>query len=122
MTYYTRRQLCEDVLRRMVHIPPEQDVSSRDLAYMERVYGTKLEQWRDRGLVYWSNTSSTAEEIPAAVYPMLIALLENWVAPTYGEATVPTAEMVAREEVLLRDLRRHVARKPSGLPLSTDYI
>lgn len=112
----TKRDLATRVLRRMAVVAADATPGTEDLTYVMETYDTKLEEWRDRKLVYWPNTSDTVEEIPPAIVTPLINLLINEVATSFG------MQPLGDEEQLLKPLRRHVARPPTGLPLRVDYF
>jgi hypothetical protein len=119
MSHYTKRQLAIDTLYKLGYVPADGTPSAMDLDYVMRVYDGKLAEWRDRSVVYWPNSGAETAEIPAAVYQTLVQLLENWIGPTYGKSA-PVAEQRAVEEMLLKELKRHVARPPTGLTLPVD--
>lgn len=122
MSLKTKRDLAIETLRRArlvgsLEVPP-----AEDLARVVTVYNTKLEEWRDRGLVYWPNTNDVTEEIPIAVFDILVDLLVNVIAPQFGQATLSVLDRNAVEDRLLGRLRRHTHMKSSRLPVQADYF
>lgn len=94
--------------------------AAEEAAIIRQAYDDKLEQWREMGLVYWTNTDNATQEIPNIVFPMMVMLVANWVAPDFGKGSATDA--ITMEEALLIPLRRHMAKPPSGEPTSfTDY-
>lgn len=118
---YTKEQLATATLRQMGLVPVGDSPAPENASFVKDVYDQKLAEWRDRGLVYWPNTDDSTAEIPVAVFQPLVMLLANWVGPSFGKAAA-LEEQVAREEMLLKPLRRHVARAPTGLPLRVEYF
>lgn len=116
MSHITKRALATRVLRQMGLVASDEEPSSTDLAYVMAAYDDKLAEWRDRNLVYWPNTTDTAEEIPSVVAAALRNLLINEVAMSFGK------EPLGPEELLLKPLYRHVARNPTRLPVKADYF
>lgn len=108
----TKSQLSRAVLQRLVYAP-EEEPSAADSATVEARYDTKLLEWRDEGLVYWPNTSRTAEEIPDRLFGILCDLMENEVRNEFKRDN-PPEQRKAREILLLKPLRRHMAKQPSG--------
>lgn len=117
----TKEQLVTATLRQMGLVPVGDSPAPENASFVKGVYDQKLEEWRDRNLVYWTNTGDAVAEIPDAVVQPLVMLLANWVGPSFGKAAT-LEEQTAREEYLLKALRRHVARHPTGLPLRVDYF
>ena len=118
---YSKEALATAVLRKMGIVAAGNSPSPADSQFVKETYDQKLEEWRDRGLIYWSNTGDAVAEIPAPVFQPLVALIENCVWPAFGRRSAPE-DQAAREELLLKALRRHVARPSTGLPLRVDYF
>lgn len=91
-----------------------------DAAYVESRYDVKLEEWRDMGLVYWPNTGRSTQEIPPVVFSVLCDLIANEVSGAFGEGGKPE-DRDARETLLLKRLRRILAKKSSGEPTRATY-
>ncbi len=104
----TRNDLVTAVMRKLRLVHADETPSASDYDYIGQEYDDKLEEWRDDGLIYWSST----DDIPNVVFPVITKLLANEVSPAYGRATI--AEAVLAEEVLKKELRRHMAKPPSG--------
>lgn len=111
----TETQLAQQVLEDMSIIPAGGVPTAADNEYVIRVYNDKIEDWRDESLVYW-----VAGEIPQSIFRTLCALVANEIAPAFGK-TSSLEERMQRETMLLRRLRRHMARKPSGFPTKAVY-
>ncbi len=112
----SKKALATRVLRKMAVVAADESPASTDSTYVMSIYDDKLEEWRDRKLIYWPNTGEDVAEIPSVVVPALVNLIINEVATTFGKAPI------GDEELLLKPLRRHVARAPTGLPLRVDYF
>lgn len=108
----TKAQLSRAVLQRLVY-SPDQEPSASDAATVEDRYDSKLLEWRGDGLVYWQNTTRDAEEIPDRLFAVLTDLMVNEVREDFKRDNPPEQQM-AREAMLLRRLRAHLAKKPSG--------
>ena len=91
-----------------------------DASYVEQRYDVKLEEWRDMGLVYWPNTTRTTAEIPDVVFSALCDLLGNEISFAFGKAS-NVEDKDARETLLLKRLRRIMAKKSSGEPTRATY-
>jgi hypothetical protein len=93
---------------------PDETPSAEDASTVEAKYDSKLLEWRDEGLIYWDNGSNrNTEEIPDRVFSVLCDLMENEVRNQFKSDNPPVQRM-AQEVALLRRLRRHLAKKPSG--------
>jgi hypothetical protein len=89
---------------------------AEDLAYVAGIYAVKYEELADRELCYWP-----ADAIPGAIFIVIRDLIINEVAGTYGQ--VQTREdKEAREDVILKRLRRHMQKRSSGLPVFARYF
>lgn len=122
MTLKTKLQLCNEVLWRSGLVSRLQNPPSEEVARVRSVYDTKLEEWRDRNLVYWTNTSLTTEEIPLAPFDTLVDLMINEVnaKPVQTREDIITKRGV--EEQLLRALRRHTHMQSGGHPVKASYF
>ena len=110
----TKAQLSRAVLQRLVY-SPEEEPSAADAATVEARYDSKLLEWKDDGLVYWTNTNRDTEEIPDRLFGILCDLMENEVRNDFKRDN-PPEQRQAREILLLKPLRRHMAKGPSGEP------
>jgi hypothetical protein len=108
MATKTKQQLATAVMRAMGALDSDEDASGTDYTYITGVYDTKLEQWRDDGLAYWKAT-----ETPDVVFDTVVSLLVNHVQKAYG-MMVSEADKARGEQLLLAQLRRHVAKRSSG--------
>jgi hypothetical protein len=94
--------------------------SAEDAALVEARYDDKLEELRDKGLVYWTHTSRTSEDIPSAVFRAITLIMAAEVAASFGQPQ-PTVvddnnQPVSAAVKGIRELRRHMAKGPSGEP------
>lgn len=108
----TKAQLSRAVLQRLVY-SPDQEPSAADAATVEGRYDSKLLEWRGDGLVYWPNTTRDAEEIPDRLFAILTDLMVNEVRDDFKRDN-PPEQQIAREQLILRRLRAHMAKPPSG--------
>lgn len=111
----TKVELATAVLSQMRETGVGETPDADDSDYVEGRYDVKLAEWRDNGLVWWTNTSRTAEEIPLQVFQALVDLMENEVMHRFGRDN-PPVERRLREQQLLAPLRRNLSRRPSGEP------
>ena len=114
----SKAALATDVLRKLGYVAAVDTPSAEDSSLVEARYDDKLDELRDKGLVYWSHTNRTSEDIPSAVFGALVNIMAEEVAAHFG-AQVPTVtddngQPVACGTKGLRDLRRHMAKGPSG--------
>jgi hypothetical protein len=112
---FTKAELVLAALQSMSVVGADGSVSADDDAYVSRLYDAKHAEWADRNLVYWPNTGRSVEEIPPAVFAAVRDLVINEAEPAYGKSK-SVAERSQTEEFLLKRLRRHTRRDPSGLP------
>jgi len=112
-TFKTKAQLSAAVLEQMNEVGVGQSVDPDEAALIEERYDWKLAEWRDRGLVWWANTTRSAEEIPLQVFQPLVDLMENEVMHSFGRDN-PMPQRKAMEEQLLVMLRRAKAPGRSG--------
>jgi hypothetical protein len=116
-TFKTKAQLSTDVLRQMNETGAGQAPDADDAKLIEDRYDAKLAEWRDRGLVWWTNTDRNTAEIPLELYQAIVDLMENEVKDTYGrDNPLPQRRMI--EEALLAPLRRSKSSRASGVPTS----
>lgn len=119
----TKRDLITNVLRDLRVTGSLDQPAAEDYARVKEKYNSKLEEWRERDVVYWSNTltSDTEAEIPDLVFETVTALVANEVAPRFGYAMSPS-EKRQNEEFLLKQLRRLTALKTANRPNRADYV
>lgn len=115
----TKRQLVTRVLLRMGEIAAEDTPTAADMTYVGGEYDAKRLEWRDQGLAWWPNTNYDTAEIPDQAVPSLIALMVNIVGPAYGR-DMSLVDQLASEDILLRPLRKLVAKPASGEPTEFD--
>lgn len=109
----TKSEMSRDVLCGMGVYAPEDSPSAADASQVESIYDRKLAEWRDDGLVFWTNTDRTTAEIPDRVYSVLLDLMENEARNAF-KGDNPPAQKRQTEVYLLGRLRRLMAKKPSG--------
>lgn len=109
----SKAQLSTQTLKQLNVIAPDEEAAAHDAAYVEGVYDTKLREWRDDGLVYWTNTDRNTEEIPDQVFGTLCDLMENEVRNSF-KGDNPPVQRMAQETAILSRLRRQQAKRPSG--------
>lgn len=111
----TAIELATAVLRDNGKLAAEGTISAADSEYIIGKYQSKLEDWREEGLVYW-----TYNAIPSVVFDTLSALVWNEVSNAFGVRVTPEDRM-QRETILLRRLRRHMGRAKSGFQTKAVY-
>lgn len=116
--YRTVDELGEAVLREIGVIDAVETPDSDDLDYIEERYIEKWHELTAHGmeLTYWTATS-----IPVAVFLTMRDLMMNEVRGAFGEPMAPE-DKAAREVVILKSLRRHVSRQPSGHATMAEYF
>lgn len=112
----TRQNLAEDVLRDRRHIAIEEPPEAQDEQYVLRVYDDKLEELKDDNAAYWNSD----DNIPPLVYRALVELISNEVSGAYGVPTSP-AERRQNEIIIMRRLRKIMAKPASGQPIAAEY-
>ena len=112
----TRQELAVAVMQHGGWLSAEQTPSAEDAALIKAAYDDKLEYLTDEGLVYWS-----ADEIPNAVFTIVRDLMINEVGAAFGEAQ-PLEQKQDREDYIVKKLRRHMARNPSGARTAAEYF
>lgn len=112
----TRQELAVEVMRELGELGASEQPSAEDAALIKARYDDKLEQWRDDDLVYWS-----ADEIPNAIFLPIKDVIVNEVRGVFGEP-VPPEEKILKEDILMRRIRRHIARNATGLPTRAEYF
>lgn len=121
----TKQELAKDTLRKLGVLDALHDPSSEDSVFVETRYDDKHAELKDKGLVYWPNTSRTAQEIPNVIYDAMCNVMAEAVASTFG-VSIPSLSDDSGRPVScgtkgLRDLRRHMAKGPSGAPTQATY-
>lgn len=120
MSTKTKLELAIHVLRDLGVIDASEspDETNDDVAWVIDQYEDKFQELAAPGLelTYWSR-----DTIPSAVFGILVDLISNDVAASFGQPqSIPDKMQV--EEIILKKLRRHVARSASGLPTVTEYF
>jgi hypothetical protein len=116
MSNKTQAELAIAVLRKLNVIDAAETADTEDSDYVIAEYVSKYEELADRELNYWP-----LDAIPGAIFGAVRDLIINDVAGTFGQ--VQTAEdQAAREDVILKKLRRHMQKRSSGLPVFTRYF
>lgn len=117
----TKTELSTATLRKLRIVAADETPSAADAAFVENAYDDKLEEWRERDMAYWENTGRAVAEIPNVVFPTLVLLMANEVQTDFGQAQ-KLEDQIAREDVILRRLRRHTAMASSGEPTEVEYF
>ena len=112
----TRQELAVAVMRELGKIGADETPTSDDATYVKAAYDDKYEWWVDEELVYWE-----PDEIPKAVFQAVRDIIINEVRGAFGEPT-PAEEKSAREDLLMKRLRRHTARATSGMRTEAEYF
>lgn len=112
-SFITKQQLATRVLLRLGEYQNNQPITAEDMDYVCDQYDAKRLEWREQGACWWPNTDDTTSEIPIEAAPALEKLLVNEIGPAFGRQMSPVDQMAA-EEMLLRPLRRLMAKPPSG--------
>ena len=84
-----------------------EDAEAQDHVFIAEAWVSKRIELLEQGLCYWPEA-----EIPDAVFQHIVTLMANEVGPEFGR---PASADV--EEEMLRRLRSHVAKRPSGEPV-----
>lgn len=115
---YEPADLAEAILREMAVIDATEDPDEVDATFVLGVYAQKYAELQAPGLelVYWKQ-----DEIPEAIFLTLRDLVINECSGAFGEPTPPETKD-ARETIILKRLRRHVARSSSGVPNRAQYF
>ena len=116
MANYPQTQLATQVLRDLNAIDASEAPDTEDETYVIGKYGTKYEELADDELCYWP-----LDAIPGAIFQAVCDLVALEVMGTYGTPQAPE-DKEAREEVLLRRLRKHMRKRSSGLPVKAVYF
>lgn len=121
----TKADLSTDVLRELGILDALHTPTAEDSVLIEARYDDKIEVLRDLGLAYWPNTSRTVQEIPAVVFSALVCIMAEEVAGKFGVGVPRKTDEAGREMTCgtkgMRDLRRHMAKGPSGEPTRAVY-
>lgn len=112
-TFRTKQQLSTAVLEQLRETGAGQTPDAADARLVEDRYDAKLAEWRDRGLVWWTNTNRSTAEIPLEVFQALVDLMENEVSHTFNRDN-PTVQRRMMEEQLLAPIRRSKSARSSG--------
>ena len=115
----TTTQLADAVLRELGVVDAEETPDTVDRNYVISIYEDVYQELAAPGveLVYWQ----TGNNIPEAVFRGLRDLVMLHCQGAFGEPLDP-AEKDARQQALLRPLRRHTMVERSGLPTMAEYI
>lgn len=112
----TRAELATAVLRKLVVIDATETAATEDRDFVIDAYDAKYDEMIDQEIAYWSR-----DAIPNAIFAAVRDLIINEVREAYGEPM--SAQQKASEEIiLLRALRKHTQRRPSGHATEADYF
>lgn len=114
----TTTQLADAVLRELGVADAEETPDTVDRTYVTDRYSEKFAEMAAHGLelTYWAEAT-----IPDQIFLVLRDLMMNEVRGAFGEPMAPE-DKDARETVILKRLRRHVARPASGLRTQAEYF
>jgi hypothetical protein len=95
-------------------------VAPEDLLHCNGRYDEKMAELQDKGLVYWDPAA-----IPFVVFRAVTLIMIGAVAPAF-QIPEPSfqdddGKTVSASMKGLQDLRRHLARRPSGAAVVVDY-
>lgn len=112
----TRAELAEAVLKKLVVIDITETAATEDSDAVIDAYDAKYDELVDQEIAYWSR-----DAIPNAIFAAVVNLIANEVRESYGEPM--SAQAKEQEEIiLLRPLRKHTQRRPSGHATEADYF
>lgn len=116
MANHTQGELALAVLQELNQVDATESGDQEDHDYITGIYGAKYEELASKDLNYWP-----LDAIPGAIFLIIRDLIINEVSGTYGQ--VQTREDKAgRETVILKDLRQHMQKRSSGLPVRSTYF
>ena len=114
----TKRELVSAALQELRILGAGESPSAEDFALVSDHYEDLRAELVDKGLTYWTNTSSETAEIPNVIFRPLSRVLASRVADAFGKqqptTTDDNGEPASSLAVGMRDLRRHIAQRPSG--------
>lgn len=111
----TRTELIRDVLLHLGVIAAEDTPSAADADHVGKKYDDLTAEWEFEELTYWDSN-----EIASEAFNTVVLLVANRVANAYGKGS-SVEDMDARETMLLRRLRRNVAKRKTGFPIKAIY-
>lgn len=114
----TVTQLATAVLRELGVVDAAETPDTEDVTYVTDTYRSKWEELSSHGneMTYWAY-----DTIPEPVFLVLRDLMMLEVMGAFGQP-LPPAEKDAREQVILRRLRRHTAVQSSKRPVEVDFF
>lgn len=112
----TTSDLATAVLRELNVIDAVESPASIDTTFVTDAYNRKFDELQDRELAYWDKTA-----IPNTIFLIVRDLVMNEVKGAYGEP-MSALDKEGQETIILRRLRRHTQRKPSGHNVMSDYF
>lgn len=114
----TKRELVGAALGQLRIVGIGETPSAEDYANVADAYDDLHAELGDVGLCYWPNTGNDVEEIPTAIHNALVSIVAHDVADSYGKepGTVQGEDgrVVSDRVYGMRQLRRHISRRPSG--------
>lgn len=122
----TKAELADAVLKRLRVCAADQSPSANDSAYVENEYDSILAMYDDKEMIYWPNTGRLVAEIPLAAYHALVDILCGSVSTAYGKPEPTVADERGNQIPCStrgwRNLKKHIARKPSGFPTRANFF
>jgi hypothetical protein len=126
MAARTKAGLADEVLRQLGILAAVDTAAAEDSAYVEGSYDTRHAELRDKGLCYWPNTGRAVAEIPEAVFNALVDIVMDDSAAAFGVKLEPVVDLDTNRPMSIgargmRNLRRHMMKRPSGEPTRAVY-
>jgi hypothetical protein len=113
---FTKHELARDVLLYSGIAGAEAEIAAADRELVVRTYENLMAEWSFDDLTYWDENA-----IPSSVFDAVKDLVWNRVANAFRRTQSPE-DQAAREVLLMKRVRRHMARRGSGYPIKADYF
>ncbi len=119
--------LATAAMRRLTAIGQNEEPSAAERAQAVDLYNEKYAELAAEDLVYWDSSGDADEdEIPKAVFGALTRIMAEELAPNVGQA-IPSEQdengaALSIGTKGMRMLRRHMARRATGVPTRIDYF
>lgn len=111
----TRLELIREVLLNLAVIGADDPISAADSDYVGGKYDDLTSEWEFEELSYWESDAIASE-----AFNTIVLLVSNRVQNAFGK-NISIEDMDARETLLLRRLRRNVAKRKTGFPIKAIY-
>lgn len=120
MALRTRRDLVTAVLSQLRVIGADETPDAADFADVTAHYADLHDELKDNGLCYWPNTADDTAEIPGAIFRALANVLAEDASDSFGKEPPKLqdndGQVITGRPFGLRQIRKHMAKKPSGEP------